>query len=291
MNLEAATKTRILSVVNIFETGTPDGKYDAISIFADGKPDANGKKTRQITYGRSQTTEQGNLKDLIADYIKNEGVFSKHFSFYLPKIGVEPLVDNAMFKEVLVDAAKGDPIMKTTQDAFFDRKYYQPALTFAKDNGFTLPLSALVIYDSHIHSNKVPQTVRNMFSEKIPKDGGDEKSWVKAYVEARRKWLLRLPDPVPVTVYRMDCFRAQIAADNWLLDKQVLSNGTISRGAGGIGMAPNIEALFPNSYGNESMQSTLNSNAISKWEGFTIVDTHVETTPMIRALLKSRKRV
>jgi chitosanase len=290
MNLEAATKNRILSVINIFETGTPEGKYDAISIYADGKKDANGKKTRQITYGRSQTTEQGNLRELIADYIKNKGIFAKHFEYYLPKIGVESLVDNAMFKEVLVDAAKGDPIMKTTQDAFFDRKYYQPAIKFASENGFTLPLSALVIYDSYIHSSKVPQTVRNMFPERVPKDGGNEKSWVKAYIDARRKWLLRLPDPVPLTVYRMDCFKAQINADNWMLQKQVLSNGAVSRDAGSIGMA-SLESFFPNKIENEDLQNTQNENVIAKWEGYTIIDAHVETTPKMRALLKMRKAV
>jgi chitosanase len=265
MNLEATTKTRIVSVVNIFETGTPDGKYDAISIYADGNPDAKGKKTRQITYGRSQTTEQGNLKDLIADYIKNKGFFAKHFEYYLPKIGVEPLVDNAMFIEVLTDAAKGDPIMRTTQDDFFDRKYYQPALKFAEENGFTLPLSILVIYDSYIHSNKVPQTVRNMFSEATPKNGGDEKAWIKAYIDARRKWLQRLPEPVPMTVYRMDCFKAQIAADNWLLTKEVMSNGETSRD---IDAPQNSEGLH-----------------VSVLNGFTFVDTPVETTPIIRTLM------
>jgi chitosanase len=267
MNLEATTKTRIVSVVNIFETGTPDGKYDAISIFADGNPDAKGKKTRQITYGRSQTTEQGHLKELIADYMKNKGFFAKHFEYYLPKIGVEPLVDNAMFKEVLVDAAKGDPIMRSTQDAFFDRTYFQPALTFAEENGFTLPLSILVIYDSYIHSNKVPQTVRNMFSEATPKAGGDEKTWVKSYVEARRKWLQRLPDPVPVTVYRMDCFKAQMEADNWLLNKVVLSNGEKSRDM--LDLPQNTEGVH-----------------VGVWNGFMFVDTPVETTPIIRTLME-----
>jgi chitosanase len=267
MNLEATTKTRIVSVVNIFETGTADGKYDAISIYPDGKPDANGKKTRQITYGRSQTTEQGNLKDLIADYIKNKGLFAKHLEYYLPKIGVEPLVHNAMFMEVLKDAAKGDPIMRTTQDAFFDRKYYQPAVAFADENEFTLPLSILVIYDSYIHSNKVPQTVRNMFSEATPKNGGNEKNWIKAYVDARRKWLLRLPDPVPVTVYRMDCFKAQIDADNWSLTKEVMTNGETSRDI--LDMPQNTEGVH-----------------LSVWNGFTFVDTPVETTPKIRKLMK-----
>ena len=229
MNLDSSIKTRILSVVNIFETGTPDGQYDNISIYRDGKLDQFGRKTRQITYGRSQTTEQGNLKDLIAAYIANNGTFSKHFSFYLPKIGVEPLVDNEMFKTVLQDAAKFDPIMKQTQDVFFDKEYYQPALAFCDDNKFLLPLSMLVVYDSYIHSGRVPQKVRNMFPESTPKNGGDEKAWVKAYVNARRRWLQNLPNPVPVTVYRMDCFIAQIADGNWLLERPVTSGGVVSK--------------------------------------------------------------
>ena len=229
MNLDSSTKTRILSVVNIFETGTPDGQYDNISIYADGKRDPSGKKTRQITYGRSQTTEQGHLKELIAAYIANNGTFSKHFSYYLPKIGVESLVDNEMFKTVLRDAAKFDSIMRQTQDEFFDKTYYQPALAFCDDNQFTLPLSMLVVYDSHIHSGRVPQIVRNMFPESTPKNGGNEKSWVKAYVNARRRWLQSLPDPVPVTVYRMDCFIAQITDVNWLLERPVTSGGVVSK--------------------------------------------------------------
>jgi chitosanase len=259
--MEAITKTRIVSVINIFETGTPDGKYDAISIYADGKPDVvKGRKTRQITYGKSQTTEQGNLKDLIADYITNKGIFSKHFEYYFPKIGIEPLVDNAMFKEVLTDAAQKDPIMRSTQDAFFDKKYYQPALTFCEENGFIIPLSILVIYDSYIHSGKVPTTIRKMFSEKTPREKGDEKAWIKAYVEARRKWLLRLPDPLPTTVYRMDCFRAQIEANNWSLDKQIMSNGELSRDFG--------------------------QNTEGVWHGYHMTDTPVLTTKALWRFLR-----
>ena len=46
-------KTKILQIVNIFETGSKQGKYDNISIYADGKDN-----TKQITYGRSQTTNK-----------------------------------------------------------------------------------------------------------------------------------------------------------------------------------------------------------------------------------------
>jgi chitosanase len=265
MNLESNVKTRILSVVNIFETGTAEGKYDAISVYADGKRDANGKKTRQVTYGRSQTTEQGNLKDLIADYIKNGGKFAQGLSYYLTKIGVEPLADNAMFKEVLTDAAQQDPIMRSTQDAFFDKEYLVPALTFCETNGFTLPLSTLVIYDSHIHSGRIRDDIRNMFPESTPKKGGSEKAWIIAYVEARRKWLQKLPDPVPQTIYRMDCFRAQIAANNWMLDKPVMSNGALSKGA-----------------------FDLSDAAAQEWEGYEMKDKPLETTAKILKLMNKK---
>ena len=44
------------------------GKYGAISIFEDGPNDI-----RQITYGRSQTTEYGNLRELVQMYVEAGG--------------------------------------------------------------------------------------------------------------------------------------------------------------------------------------------------------------------------
>ncbi len=53
-------KYLIQKVINVFETGTPEGKYDMLVVYPDGKGGS-----RQITYGRSQTTEQGNLSQLL----------------------------------------------------------------------------------------------------------------------------------------------------------------------------------------------------------------------------------
>lgn len=218
-------KQRILSVVNIFETGTPDGDYADISIFADGKGG-----TRQITFGRSQTTEQGNLKKLVEAYIANKGMFSNDFKPYLPKIGVEPLVDDADFKALLKRAGEDDEIMKKTQDEFFDKVYYQPAFKFFTDNGFTLPLSMLVIYDSYIHSGRIPDFLRERFPESPPVRGGDEKAWVKAYVKTRHEWLLGKGEPLSKTVYRTQVFSVAIAAGDWMLGSPLVANGTRSRG-------------------------------------------------------------
>ena len=208
-------KQLIERVVNVFETGTPDGKYDSLVIYRDGKND-----TRQITYGRSQTTEQGNLKKLLLLYIQNGGMYADKFSPYMDRVGEISLVGNATFKRLLKQSAVDDEIMRKTQDQFFDQVYYDPALHFFEQNGFTLPLSLLVIYDSCIHSGGVPRFLRKRFGEFPPAAGGDEKKWTTSYVDIRHQWLkYHNNELLRKTIYRTQCFKDQIAADNWNLDK------------------------------------------------------------------------
>jgi hypothetical protein len=57
MILTPIQKSLIERVVNVFETGTPDGDYGKITIYHDGL-----HNIRQITYGWSQTTEYGKLR-------------------------------------------------------------------------------------------------------------------------------------------------------------------------------------------------------------------------------------
>jgi chitosanase len=161
-------KRLIERVINVFETGTPDGRYDKVTIYPDGKG-----KSLQITYGRSQTTEQGNLSKLLQMYVENEGTFSEAFAPYLALIGDRPLVKDEKFKGLLRRAAREDQVMRATQDSFFDLLYYKPADQFFDTNAFTLPPSLLVIYDSYIHSDKIPDFLRKRFGELPPAKGGD----------------------------------------------------------------------------------------------------------------------
>ncbi|HET6974679.1 MAG TPA: chitosanase [Pyrinomonadaceae bacterium] len=158
MQLDANQKLLIQRIINVFETGSPDGDYSTISIFHDGPHDI-----RQITYGRSQTTEYGNLRKLVTDYVNAGGLFSQQLQPFADRVGSVALTDNAEFKTLLRRAGREDPVMRKTQDKFFDDIYYKPAMKWADQQGFTLPLSALVIYDSHIHSGSIPWVIRSMF--------------------------------------------------------------------------------------------------------------------------------
>nr|AXT18263.1 chitosanase [uncultured bacterium] len=214
MQLTAKQRRVIDQVVNVFETGTPAGDYACISIYSDGPGDA-----RQITYGRSQTTEYSKLRDLIERYLLAGGLYAAALAPYVARIGVEPLVDDDAFKDLLRAAGREDPIMRSVQDAFFDERYFQPAMAWADENQLVLPLSALVIYDSFIHSGSILWTIRETFWEEPPVLGGSEKGWVRDYVQARHRWLAtHRREILHKTTYRTACLAHEIARDNWHLD-------------------------------------------------------------------------
>ena len=99
--METKIKNKIQKIVNVFESGTPDGDYGCISLYEDGP---NGIK--QITYGKSQTTEWGNLPDLIKLYIKNTGKLSLNFVEYVAgSLGRVSLVNDKSFISLLKEAS------------------------------------------------------------------------------------------------------------------------------------------------------------------------------------------
>ncbi len=214
-------KTKILQVVNVFETGKPEGKYDSVVRYNDGP-----NKIRQITFGRSQTTEYGNLKRLIEKYIPMNGKFANDFTSYVDKIGITPLTDDQNFINLLKTSARQDDIMRQCQDDFFDLYYYQPAYIWFNGHGFQAPLSLLVIYDSFIHSGSISNFLRQKFAEKPPVNGGNENNWIEQYVDVRHDWLANHPNQIlRKTVYRTECFQEQIKNGNWQLDQPVVANG------------------------------------------------------------------
>ena len=210
---------KIRQIIQYFETGKiKTADYGAVAIFHDGPGNR-----KQLTVGASQTTEYGHLKSLIRMYVAAEGKYWKEFKAYLPGIGdlkTPTLADNASFI-ALFKAAANDPVMQKTQDDFFNLYYLHPAQQWFEKNGFALPLSLLVIYDSYVHSGSIMDFLRQNFAEKVPAVGGDEKAWILAYVNSRDKWLENnTARPIlQNTDYRTDSFIYAIRQGNWNLDK------------------------------------------------------------------------
>jgi chitosanase len=220
--LSSSQKSLILRVINCFETGSPEGDYGALVVYADGP-----HGMRQITYGRSQVTEYGNLRELIGLYVAAKGELGGALSGYLDDVGSVPLTDNKAFKSLLRSAGQKDPVMWKIQDKFFDDAYFKPALKWAEREGFTLPLSMLVIYDSFIHSGSILWLIRRKFKECTPRGKGKEKEWIAAYVKARHEWLSKHKRrAVKLSSYRTRDLLKMIEDKNWNLDKlPLIANG------------------------------------------------------------------
>ena len=210
MKLTPAQRRLIERVVNVFETGRPEGDYSAVALYNDGPHDI-----RQITYGRSQTTEYGNLRSLIRDYAAAGSDYSAALTRYAEIVGSRPLAADREFI-ALLRRCGADPVMRKLQDRLFDRKYYTPALQWCTAHGLTLPLSALVVYDSYIHSGSMLWVIRESFPETLPVDGGGERTWIAAYVRARARFLsTHRRAIVRRTTYRPRFLLSEIERGNW----------------------------------------------------------------------------
>lgn len=221
--ISTEVKTRIEHVLNAMETGSANGDYSNVSIYADGPGNI-----RQVTYGRSQTTETGNLKQLVQDYVANNGKYATNLKPYINIIGSgHSLVNDHDFLNLLKSAAKEDPIMISTQDSFFDKEYWNPAKLFFQREGFTLPLSMLVIYDSYIQSGSVMAFLRARFPERAPVKGGNEKQWISEYIDTRHEWMKTHQRPaVRASIYRTSDYKKYILQNNWMLSQlPLIANG------------------------------------------------------------------
>lgn len=210
-------KKKIQEVVSVFETSSRKPLYDILVVLPDGP-----NRCRQITYGKHQTTEFGNLKALIKSYIASYGRYAKDFQPFLGMIGTRMLCDNQQFK-ALLKLAGTDQQMHEVQDKFFDEVYWKPAERFFLQQGFTLNLSMLVIYDSYIHSGGIPAWLRDDFAQVPPAQGGDEKAWTRAYVTCRDYWLEHHENKIlRNTDYRTDCMLEEIEQGNWDLSGELV---------------------------------------------------------------------
>jgi chitosanase len=214
-------------VINAAENGTPENDYSAISLLHDG-PLVNGRRIVQITYGARQTTEFSHLKALLGLYVRRKGKFADYFEPYLSKVGDlhNPLAGNGAFVAKL-KAAGADPVMQSAQDDLFKWAYWDPAEAWFHHQGFSLPFSMLVIFDSFIQSGSILAFLRASFAARPPAAGGDEKEWIGQYLHARHDWLANNPRQLlRNSSYRTRAYLRILTVGDWELERlPIVMNG------------------------------------------------------------------
>lgn len=201
------------AIVNLFETGKVLGDYGQVTLLP-GDPG-------MLTYGRSQTTlGSGNLYKLLQRYANNPGArFRQRIEAWLPTLKSDHKKANGSDKlHNLLRACADDPVMRETQDLFFDDTYWAPAFSTATKLGLNTPLSIAVVYDSFVHGSWKLLSERTSKEVGTPKTVG-EQNWIKGYVKRRREWLATHKIAIlHNTVYRMDAFQRLMDLGLWGLD-------------------------------------------------------------------------
>jgi len=198
------------AIVNLFETGAVLGVYGQVTLIPGD--------TGHLTYGRSQTTlASGNLALLVQRYCANPGArLGPRLAPYLPRLVERDLaLDDDGLLANLLRAAADDPVMRDVQDAFFDDRYWQPALRAAAAAGLRSALGVAVVYDSTVHGSwEAMRAQTDAAAGQVAAIG--EQAWVSKYVETRRAWLASSERAdLRATVYRMDAFRPLIEQQRW----------------------------------------------------------------------------
>lgn len=208
------------AIVNLFETGEVLGQYGKVTLIPGD--------TGHLTFGRSQTTlGSGNLAKLLQQYCANPGArFAGRLASYLPRfLAIDESLDDDPRLHNVLRATADDPVMRDTQDAFFDRTYWEPALRAAASLGVHTPLGVAVVYDSAVHGSWLAMRDRTTRAVGEPAAVG-EQAWIDAYVRTRRAWLEgHARADLRQTVYRMDAFRRLIDQGFWGLEMPLVVRG------------------------------------------------------------------
>jgi chitosanase len=218
--LTPTQKQTAQSIVNLFETGAVLGHYGNVTVIPGD--------TGHLTFGRSQTTLcSGNLLDLLQRYCSNDGAhFGSKLSAWLPRFeAVDLSLDDDQHLHNILRATADDPVMRETQDIFFDEVYWQPAARAAENLGIKSALGVAVVYDSWVHGSW------KKLSERTSQNAGNlatlgERAWIRAYIETRRSWLANnTRSDLRATTYRMDAFLRLIEQGYWGLALPLVVRG------------------------------------------------------------------
>jgi chitosanase len=217
MRPDALTTAFIRRILSVAETGKAEWDPGAVYLYADDNRFNPPRKQVTVSIG---FTESGNLRKMLEAYLAKGSEHEAKLRPYLRNLGEKSrpsLAGNKTFLNLLKKAGT-DPKMREAQEESFDRLYLGPAFDWAEEYGFKEPLSYLVIADSFLHSGSMLGFLMDKFPEEKPAEGGQEKKWIKDYLEVRHEWLSTHVNKIlNKTVYRADAFLREIEKGNWSL--------------------------------------------------------------------------
>jgi chitosanase len=227
MRPDPATTIFIRRILSVAETGKAEWNPSAVYLYADDNRFKPPRKQITLSIG---FTENGNLRKVLESYLEKSNQYETKLRPYLPSMGWKnrpSLAEDKAFIGLLKEAGK-DPKMREAQEEAFDALYLGPAFEWAEKYGFKEALSYLVIADSFLHSGSMLGFLMDRFPEKKPSDGGEEKKWIKDYLETRHKWLRTHSNKIlNKTTYRADAFLREIEKENWdLSTPSIVMHGT-----------------------------------------------------------------
>src|SRR4030095_5004945 len=203
--LTATQQKTAESIVNIFETSEVRGNYGEVTVIAGD--------TGHLTFGRSQTTlGSGNLHELLGQYCANAGArFGMALTPFLSRVQTRDVtLDKELLLHNVLRATADDPVMRDTQDVFFERRYWRPAARSAEEMGIGTPLGVAVVYDSTVHGSWPAMRDRTKNAVGTVAAAGEER-WISNYVAIRREWLANHErEDLRRTIYRMDALQSLI---------------------------------------------------------------------------------
>lgn len=208
------------AIVNVFETSTVLGDYGNVTLIPGD--------TGHLTFGRSQTTlGSGNLADLMQRYCADtKARFAARLKPFLPKfVARDVRLDNEKHLHNILRATADDPVMRDTQDMFFDAVYWMAAESAAAKIGVKSPLGIAVVYDSTVHGSWTRMRDRTTAAVGDVATIG-EKAWIAAYISTRRDWLAtNARKDLRPTVYRMEALQRLIQLGQQNLELPLVVRG------------------------------------------------------------------
>lgn len=210
-------KRRMMLLTTTFENSFPKGgsptfKYDYIEDLNDG---------RGYTAGRiGFCSGTHDMLALVEEYTKKKPInpLAKHLKELrrISKSGGGP--DTKGLPNFVSDwkAAAKDKEFQKAQDAVAESMYFKPAMRIADTLGVKLPFGKAILYDTIImhgegsDPDSIGALVTRASKSGTPKSGVAEKSWLKTFLQERRKTLANPANKETQAEWSKNTYRAEI---------------------------------------------------------------------------------